>query len=226
MMLRELLRVWPVLNTKRPDQSFPDWFPQALQIVSDHRGYSSVLAEQFVEQTRAEAGVTDEWTPPPDRPVNARQFELDMYRSAITTLKEAIAKKQAERPARDRAFVASAGTATKETLNGGRDKVLDSVDSDQAAVGWYRVTDGDPCYFCAMLASRGIWYKTEASASFHPHDHCGCQPAPAYSRDVELQPVAMEAARIYTASTKRYRGKDKTRAFRRAWESRSKGPGS
>jgi len=225
-MLRELLRVWPALNTKRLDQSFPEWFPLALRVITDHHGYSTVVAQRYVDEVRAASGVTDAWTPPVERTLDARRIELEMYRTAITNLKKAIAKKQAalnvEREAVDRAFVASAGLATKEALNGGRDAVLDSVQTDQAAVGWYRVTDGDPCYFCAMIASRGVWYKTEATASFHPHDHCGCSAAPAYSRDIEFQPVVLEAGKIYTASTKGHRGKDKMRAFRRAWERRER----
>jgi hypothetical protein len=223
VMLRELLRVWPTLNTKRLEKTYPEWVPTALQIIRDHHAYSSAVAQRFVDEVRAEAGVTDEWTPPAERTLDAKRVERDLYRAAIINLRAAIAKKQAERDARDRAFVETSGIATKEALNGGRDVVLDSVEADQAAVGWYRVTDGDPCYFCAMIASRGVWYKTEATASFHPHDHCGCSAAPAYSRDVELQPVALEADRIYKASTKRYSGKDKMRAFRRAWENRPRG---
>jgi hypothetical protein len=221
-MLRELLRVWPALNTKRLDKTFPDWVSLALRIITDHHTVSSVLAQRFVQEVRYSSGVRDDWTPPVERPVDVRQVELDLYRAAITNLKRAIARKQAERAASDRAFVETAGMATKEALNGGRDQVLDSVQADRAAVGWYRVTDGDPCYFCAMIASRGVWYKSQSTASFHPHDHCGCSASPAYDRNVELQPVALEAARVYTASTKRYRGKDKMRAFRRAWEARDR----
>ena len=221
-MLRELLRVWPALDTKRLEKTYPQWLPEALQVIREHHAYSTVVAERYVSEARTEAGVTEDWTPPPPRTLDAKRIERDLYRAANVNLRAAIARKQAERDARDRAFVESAGIATKEALNGGRDVVLDSVDADQVAVGWYRITDGDPCYFCAMIASRGVWYKSEATASFHPHDHCGCSAAPAYSKDVDLQPVALEADRVYKASSKGHTGLDKMRAFRRAWESRER----
>lgn len=68
-----------------------------------------------------------------------------------------------------------AGTLTKSVLAGGRMTIIGTAHVDSAALGWSRVTSGDPCTFCRSLAARGPVYKSEQSADFHPHDHCGCQ---------------------------------------------------
>lgn len=68
----------------------------------------------------------------------------------------------------------------KVILSGGRGVVRESGRADREAVGWRRVSDGDPCTFCAMLVSRGPAYTSEARAlsrqeSDDPyHDNCGC----------------------------------------------------
>jgi hypothetical protein len=57
-----------------------------------------------------------------------------------------------------------------------------TVERSATTVGryWRRVTDGDPCAFCAMLASRGPVYgskqtaETRAADGRRYHDHCGC----------------------------------------------------
>lgn len=134
-------------------------------------------------------------------------------------------KKQAsrgvqEQQAKDRAIVASAGAASRHVLNGGREATLTLVKADSQAIGWARVTDGDPCGFCALLASRGPAYKTEASAAFKPHDHCACLPKAVYSRTAGWPGDAREYQRFYYQVTKGYSGKEAVKAFNRAWYQR------
>lgn len=110
------------------------------------------------------------------------------------------------------------GTAGRQVLNGGRDALEELVQADPVALGWARVTDGDPCAFCAMLASRGPVYKSRETAAFLPHDHCACIPEPVYSRSAAWAPGARELRQLWLASTKGYSGKDAVNAFRRAYE--------
>lgn len=57
---------------------------------------------------------------------------------------------------------------------------------DPRAIGWRRVSDGDPCAFCAMLVSRGPAYTSgrkallRASDGHKYHPHCGCTIEPVY----------------------------------------------
>jgi hypothetical protein len=85
--------------------------------------------------------------------------------------------------ASERGLVRAIGTLGKLVLSGGRMTIVEAVKTDRRALGWMRATSGDPCTFCRMLASRGATYKSEKSADFQPHDHCGCAPEPLYEDD-------------------------------------------
>lgn len=64
------------------------------------------------------------------------------------------------------AGVLVAGAADRDALMGGRDLLEETARADRAVVGWARVTDGDPCHFCALLASRGAVYRSAWSARY------------------------------------------------------------
>ncbi|MCL2470654.1 MAG: hypothetical protein FWF25_02785 [Propionibacteriaceae bacterium] len=72
-----------------------------------------------------------------------------------------------------------AGIMMALAMRPGRRIVTDSA--IRAGVGWRRVCDGNPCAWCAMLASRGPVYarssalKTKAGRSYHPHCGCTCE---------------------------------------------------
>lgn len=57
----------------------------------------------------------------------------------------------------------STGAAVRQAMNGGRNATGNVVKFDRKIVGYARVTDADPCFFCALLASRGAVY---AKSSF------------------------------------------------------------
>lgn len=82
---------------------------------------------------------------------------------------------------------------------GGRQTIHDNAAQDRVALGWVRVTRADPCYFCAMLASRGLNYRSFKQGSFDMsnrrftgdgdakvHDNCGCSLKPVYVKDDPL----------------------------------------
>ncbi|WP_074292816.1 VG15 protein [Mycobacteroides abscessus] len=84
--------------------------------------------------------------------------------------------------------------------------------ADRKAIGYARMTDDDPCYFCAILASQGATYLNEHSfdlsnskvrdikrngqiVAHRPfvgdgpvkvHDHCRCQLRPVYRKADEM----------------------------------------
>jgi hypothetical protein len=80
-------------------------------------------------------------------------------------------------------FVKAAGMLAKLVLTGGRMRLMQNVQDDKQALGWGRVTTGNACAFCRMVASRGPVYKTERSADFESHDGCGCTAEPIYRGD-------------------------------------------
>lgn len=77
--------------------------------------------------------------------------------------------------------------ARKIIMQAGRDTVQLSSDANRRSIGWRRVSDGNPCTFCAMLVGRGPVYKSIASTQgtverlgrsgdyeLIYHKHCGC----------------------------------------------------
>lgn len=82
--------------------------------------------------------------------------------------------------AKNNGLVRVSGAVTKIVLGGGSMTITGSTERDRKALGWARVTSGDPCAFCRALSARGPVYKTEKSADFESHDHCGCSAEPVY----------------------------------------------
>ncbi|WP_424936678.1 MULTISPECIES: hypothetical protein [Bacteria] len=65
------------------------------------------------------------------------------------------------------------GSAKRQVLNAGRNRLTRLARAHKRIRGWARVSDGNPCAFCAMLVSRGPVYS-EDTVSFRAHDRCGC----------------------------------------------------
>jgi hypothetical protein len=95
-------------------------------------------------------------------------------------------------------LVRVAGQLIKQVLAGGRMTIIGSTLRDPVALGWARVTTGDPCAFCRMLASRGPVYKSKKGAGFEPHDVCGCTPEAVYPGD-PLDSGSAAQAKTYLA---------------------------
>ena len=76
----------------------------------------------------------------------------------------------------DGAFWQIAGGFYRDYLAPGRDLIDASTLAHPASVGWRRVTDTNPCAFCAMLATRGPAFTspTNAGEGRRFHAHCGC----------------------------------------------------
>lgn len=126
-----------------------------------------------------------------------------------------------------------AGSALRHTANGGRAAIDQTRKADPVALGYYRQTKDDPCYFCAMLASRGVVYKEdsfdESDARFEGdgrakvHDHCVCFNRPVYMRNIELPDSTKKAETAWSELTGRDRKGDPippALEFRRRWEGR------
>lgn len=107
--------------------------------------------------------------------------------------------------AAERAFAATVGEmatrAQYEVLRAGRDKLAKS------APLWRRVTDGKPCGFCAMVASRGPVYTSESAAGANGnryHARCGCTAEPYFGDPNDWEP-SPEERRFMEAYTSVYR---------------------
>lgn len=94
-----------------------------------------------------------------------------------------------------------AAAAMRIMMNAARGLVYDLADTDLRVIGWARYSKtGTPCGWCAMLISRGLVYKSEASAGVASggagrtgasgklietdmyHDNCRCVAVPIFMR--------------------------------------------
>jgi hypothetical protein len=128
-------------------------------------------------------------------------------------------------------------------LDGGNRSALKLIADDDRLVGYIRVTDGDPCSFCAMLASRGPVYRTPRRAgpnvrgernaraglaftgdgAWKVHDNCACTVEPVVTSDTRWPGRAQEFHNLWNEHIKgRYSGEDALRAWRRLYEQRQR----
>lgn len=84
---------------------------------------------------------------------------------------------------------ASDDTALRTLVEGGvqrriadhvRYTIIGSTQADPRSGRWQRVGTGR-CDFCRMLIGRGAVYRSDATASFDSHDHCGCSAVPVWT---------------------------------------------
>lgn len=130
-----------------------------------------------------------------------------------------------------------ANSALRHTMNGGRNAVDQTRLQDKLAVGYYRETDGDPCYFCAMLASRGIVFKEDSFDQSDPrfegpgdckvHDSCACHNRPAFTRADPFPGNTKMFAEMWKDLPTTYNGRptggaNAIRAFRHLYDSSRK----
>lgn len=132
-----------------------------------------------------------------------------------------------------------AGAVQRQTMDGDRKTTHLTIDHNRVIVGWRRVSDGNPCAWCAMLISRGAVYKSNRSATSvvgrrgNPrgagpqaralgqsyHDHDGCTAVPLYEDEDEpadVQDLQDEWDRITAGLS----GREAVNAWRRHWDNR------
>lgn len=225
-MARQVLRVWrDLMNPARVDASWPAVRAALMPIVQQAREQSAALARAAYTDARRDAGVQDDGFDPP----GPLQLAIDRLESALDVtgpveFKKAIAAGKTPQQAMDAAAVRMVGSTQYLALEGGRSVMKRSIEADERATGWARVTDNDPCYWCAMLASRGPVYKSAKTAGDPRrdgtayHDHCACQAWPAFTLDEPFVGVAESLYDDWLRVTKGTGGKDAVNAFRRWWE--------
>lgn len=157
----------------------------------------AILAEEIAEllaDMEADAESTDEYI--------AQEMEAmgseNLDRKVEKLDPEAPSKEtDAARKAAHRKVAAQqAAAAAKIAMNGGRNQVYAIAKRDERAIGYVRMsTTGSPCYWCAMLISRSMLYKSfEAAGNARQsdgspddankfHDNCYCVSVPVFTEE-------------------------------------------
>ena len=176
----DVARVFPLLDINNLDQSFAGYFTTMKAVVNARRRVSASLGSTYYMSIRQDAGITSQFTPTLSSTVDDEQLFTSLLVTGPVAVKASVAKGRDIFAARDAALTNTAKAAQRHVINGGRGTILSSVKRDSRSVGWARLTDGRPCAFCALLASRGPAYKSETTAKFKSHDGCGCTPVPVF----------------------------------------------
>jgi hypothetical protein len=217
-LIASVRRLWPAFDPSAIDSSWQRIQPALVALIqARHQDSSAVAAAYFEAFHQAETGRLARPTITLAPTLTDHQvIESLIYTGPIT------AKKLAARSVTDLAAETldwTAGNATRLALNGGRETLTTSIAADRKAIGYARVTDGNPCSFCAMIASRGPIFGAD-SGEFKAHRKCGCTAEPVFSKDPS-QPLpgrADEFSTLWTECTKGLNGRKARQAFRRAYE--------
>lgn len=131
------------------------------------------------------------------------------------------------------------GAVIEKSINGGREYARAYANASPDVVGWQRITDSDPCAFCALLASRGPRYfnlariaATDAKYTSDDgddgeeaakvHFHCKCSLIPVFDGSPEpLSGWARTAREVWEMESNLPAGsgwKDRRREYRRRYD--------
>lgn len=159
------------LATTNLDGAFPTWAVLMDQIVTQGFVDSAALATPYVEKFAAAEGAKI-----PDLPqvaIDHAKLIEDLQVNGPISIKQKIAKGFEAEAAKAASAERLLGVVQEYVLGGGRSLIIGASHYYGSSGRWRRVTDGQPCTFCGMLAGRGPVYAEE-TVNFRPHTKCGC----------------------------------------------------
>lgn len=211
--------VLPTLDVHDFDQTL-DPFTRALYALIYRYGQASAtLSANYYRTARRDAGVPGRITINPADPAPQAQV-----RNAVSWATQSLRQTEPDVQTFDDQIHA---LASKMVMDAGRATIIDTVHRDQKAKGWARIPEpahskSGTCAFCALLATRGLVYKSERSADFRAHDGCQCHAEPVFTA-YEPSAQVREWQALYASSTSSVFGKAKRTAFRRALAAQASG---
>jgi hypothetical protein len=176
VMLRDLAKVWQLLQPQSLDQSLPRWVTAVHAVVARYAPMAAVLAADHYDAARIAARAPGQFTasipdPPSEGLVDAamRWSTRNVWGLDEATLPERIAA--AETMAND--------AASKLVADAARSTVTDAVAVDPEAIGWARIAKPSACAFCRMLSTRRAVYTAD-TVTFRAHNGCNCVAVPVF----------------------------------------------
>ena len=192
----------------RIDESALTFARQAAPVMLAGREHSADLTKTYLEAFHAVETAGDDLVAPPDLDVrdsyDVEAALAELLQTVISVAKSLVGRGYDYERTRAGVEKAVTGRTTRVVADAGRALVENEVRRGQGAVGYARVVDADPCPFCSMLASRGVYYagKEQPGAQlyrsdsfgaanarfvgdgeFKVHDGCQCTLEPVYYRN-------------------------------------------
>lgn len=226
-IVSDMVTLWnSEFDPSQPGTSWPEVRRLTVSVIRDRYPVSVRLATDYYSQARQIAGLTGDFQPVSVPQPPEEQLVSALNATGIAAYRTALGGGQSPNQAKNTAGVTLSGAASRLVAEGGRQTVHRSAEQDDQALGYMRITDADPCSFCAMLASRGPTYKTAATAGDprgggrRYHDHCACTAAPVFGSDDEWMSQAEDLSQQWVRVTSGLSGDEARNAWRRYWESR------
>lgn len=212
-----LALLWPIIQFTDLDKSSTSWLHATTLQIKSGWDESSEAAFEYVQQALFSS--EPDAVPPVKADVSfpAQEIQTAMRVRGPVEVKRQVKRAVPEAEAMKAGQKASTGVGATKATDGGRAQVIEFVRKQAPArlqrgkpIGYARVTDSNPCYFCAMLASQGAVYFSESSFSqsngsirevkwtsnsdkgarrafigdgpAKVHDHCQCTLRPVFSK--------------------------------------------
>lgn len=218
-----LALLWPLLAFDSLDTTVPGWLQAVTLLIERQWNESRKAGFEFFNRSllavEPDAVVAQVMA---DVPFPVGQVQTAMRVTGPVEVKKQIARAVPEADALAAGKDKSEGAGVTRAADGGRAQVMTQVEdmaeheasgdvpdssgagqspptqsarrpSGRRAIGWARVTDDKPCYFCAILASKGAVYLSEGAfkhtdakysgkGTAKVHDHCMCSMRPVFSK--------------------------------------------
>lgn len=168
--------MWPALDPNRLDETFPGWAAAVGAIVRQNRDISSALSMRYLRLIRAAAGVSGDVPAAAPRELPAPVLLSSLAVTGPVAIKKSMTAGRSLETATQAAFVMSSIAVARHVLNAGRETVMASLEQDDRAEGWQRVTSPRACEFCDSLDD----IYPPGYGDFPAHDGCMCVAEPVY----------------------------------------------
>lgn len=178
-------RQWATLDVADIDVARERVMASVAQRVSTLRAISAQEADLFIRRMRElETGSPSGYLERADTALSSKALR-DLEGAGPIGFKERISKGMPDEIAFLAARDQMMAEARKIIMEAGRSTIQLSAEGNTRSLGWRRVSDGNPCTFCAMLVGRGPVYSSEETAGGviegHYHKKCGCTAVEVFS---------------------------------------------
>lgn len=175
--LDEMARLWPALDWAALDSTYPALAGSVAELVARNRRTSAGLASAYLRAYRVASGLSGEVKVIIPAALDLDQFKASLHSTSVAPIKAAASKGVAPEVAMRNGLVLASGSMSRLVLDAGRQAVTQTIQADDAAIGWRRVLGGGGCDFCQKLAGR---VYPRDNADFEAHGKCGCTSEPVY----------------------------------------------
>lgn len=181
LAVADLVTVWPSLPIDDPLALAASLGRVMSEIYGDYSIMTGTLAADFYDELRGAAQASGNFAARVAPEISADQIAASASWSSSAAWSD-----------QTKALSDAAASLDRMVVARDRETTMVNIAADPSDPRWARVAQPDACAFCALLASRGAIYRSEATAAFAGrtrderrqrdgkedkyHDWCGCEP--------------------------------------------------